>query len=183
MSRLQPVAYDAAPESSRLLLDGVKKKLGRVPNLMQTLAHSPAALEGYLQLSGAVGKGRLSPKQREQISLTVAQANDCDYCLAAHSTIGRMVGLSADQVREARLGNSSDPQTAALLRFVRKVVELRGKVDDDDVAEFRAAGFDEGAVAEAVANVAVNLFTNYFNHTADTEVDFPAAEPLEAQHR
>lgn len=182
MSRIQPVAYESASAQSQQLLDGVKKKFGRVPNLLQTLAHAPAALDGYVQLSGALGKGSLSPKMRELIALAVAQANDCHYCLAAHSTSGKFVGLNAEQIRNARLGTSSDPQTAALLHFVRQVVDHRGKVHDLDLAEFHSAGFDEGAVAEVVANVALHVFTNYFNNTAETDVDFPAAEPLEVAH-
>src|SRR5262249_13131493 len=159
----------------------VQGKLGMVPNMMRALGSSPAALEAYLQLSGSLGKGLLSAKEREQISLAVSQANECDYCLAAHSTIGRMVGLTADQIRDSRLGVAVDSKTDALLKFSRKVVESRGHVDDKDVEELRELGFSEGEVVEAVANVALNLFTNYFNHVAQTDVDFPKAPALNAE--
>lgn len=178
MSRIPQIAPESATGKARELLDTVKAKLGLVPNLTRALANSPAALEGYLGLSGALGKGTLSAKYREQISLTVGQANNCDYCLAAHSTIGKMVGLTPDQIRDSRHGTSVDPKTDALLGFARKVVDQRGRVSDADLDAVREVGFDDAAIAEAVANVALNIFTNYFNHVADTDIDFPRAEPL-----
>ena len=105
------------------------------------------------------------------------------YCLAAHSTIGKMVGLSADQIRDSRLGTAVDPKTDLLLRFARKVTESRGRVSDWDIKEVREAGLDDGAIAEVVANVALNVFTNYFNNVAETEVDFPKAAELNVASR
>src|SRR5262249_12488654 len=137
-----------------------------------------AVLDGYLQFSGALNKGSLSPRVREQLSLAVAEANGCDYCLAAHSTIGKMVGLTAEQIRDSRLGTAVDPRTDALIRFARLVVETRGRVSDADLDDVRAAGFDDGVIAEVVAHVALSIFTNYFNNVAQTDVDFPKAAPL-----
>jgi uncharacterized peroxidase-related enzyme len=180
MSRIQTIAPETASGKAKELLDAVKTKLGLVPNLTKVMANSPAVLDGYLQLSGALGKGNLSAKSREEISLAVGEANHCDYCVAAHSTIGKMVGLTADQIRDSRLGCSVDPKTDALVRFALKIVESRGLVSDADVHAFRSAGYDDGAIAEVVANVALNIFTNYFNHVAETEIDFPKAEKLTA---
>jgi alkylhydroperoxidase family enzyme len=87
--------------------------------------------------------------------------------------------MTREEIQDARFGTSSDPQTDAILQFVGKVVEFRGKVSDEDVAAFLAAGFDHRALAEVMANVALSMFTNYFNHVADTDVDFPRAEALE----
>lgn len=178
-TRIRPIAPETATGKTKTLLDAVKTKLGLVPNMMRTMATAPAALDGYLQLSGALGAGALTAKTRELIALTVGQQNTCDYCLAAHTAIGGMVGLTKDQARDARLATSSDPKTAALLRFAAQLVEDRGRVSDADLAAVRAAGWDDGAIAEVVANVALNIFTNYFNHVAGTEVDFPAAPALE----
>jgi len=178
MSRLTPINPENASGKAKELLDAVQKKLGMVPNLMRTMVTSPAVLEGYLGLSDTLSRGSLSAKTREQLALAVAQANTCDYCLAAHSTIGKMVGLTPDQIRDSRRGTSIDPKTDALIRFARKVVERRGKVSDADLAKVRAAGLDDGAIAEAVANVALNIFTNYINHVAETEIDFPKAVEL-----
>ena len=182
MARFNQIAPDIATGKAKELLDAVKGKLGLVPNLTRAMANAPAVLEGYLGLSGALGKGSLSAKTREQIALAVGQANECDYCLAAHSAIGKMVGLTPDQIRDSRRGTAIDPKADAIVRFARKLVDDRGRVNDDDMAEVRAAGLDDGAIAEVVANVALNNFTNYFNHVAETDIDFPKAEEIVDHH-
>ena len=182
MSRIHQIAPDSATGKAKELLDAVKGKIGLVPNITRAMANSPAALEGYLGLSGALGKGSLSAKNREQIALAVGQANQCDYCLAAHSAIGKMVGLTSDQILDSRRGTAIDPKSDAVIRFARKLVDERGRVSDADVAEVRAAGLDDGAIAEVVANVALNIFTNYFNHVAETDIDFPKVEPIVDHH-
>src|SRR4051794_29115516 len=130
---------------------------------------------------GALGKGTLPARVREQIALAVAQTNGCDYCLAAHSAVGRMVGLTVDQIRDSRLGSAVDPKVDALIRFALKVVDARGRVDDTDLEEVRRAGFDDTAITEVVANVALDVFTNYFNRLAETDLDFPAVPALRAE--
>lgn len=182
MSRIHQIAPDSATGNAKELLDAVHGKLGLVPNITRAMANSPAVLEGYLGLSGALGKGSLSAKHREQIALTVGQANHCDYCLAAHSAIGKMVGLTPDQILDSRRGTAIDPKADAVIRFARKLVDERGRVSDADVAEVRAAGLNDGGIAEVVANVALNIFTNYFNHVAETDIDFPRAEPIVDHH-
>jgi uncharacterized peroxidase-related enzyme len=178
MSRIHQLNPLSATGKAKELLDAVQGKLGLVPNMTRAMANSPAVLEGYLSLSGALSKGELSAKSREQIALAVAQANECEYCLAAHSAIGKMVGLSVDQILDSRRGTSVDPKTDAIIQFARLVVDERGHVSDARIAQARAAGLDDRALAEVVANVALNIFTNYFNHVAETEIDFPRAESL-----
>jgi uncharacterized peroxidase-related enzyme len=178
MSRINQINPEAATGKAKDLLEAVKVKLGMVPNMTRAMANAPAVLEGYLQFSGSLGKGSLTAKNREQISLAVAEANGCEYCLAAHSTIGKMVGLTGEQIRDSRQGNAVDAKSDALLRFAQKVVETHGAVSQSDLANVRAAGFDDGAISEIIANVALNIFTNYFNNAAETDVDFPRAEPL-----
>jgi uncharacterized peroxidase-related enzyme len=178
MARIDSVSLEAATGRARDLLGAVKDKLGLVPNMHRAMAHSPAALDGYLRLSEALAKGTVSARVREQIALAVAQANGCDYCLAAHSAVGRMVGLTAEQIRDSRLGLAVDPKADALVRLARRVVETRGQVDDADLDDVRQAGFDDGAIAEVVANVALHVLTNYFNLVARTDLDFPAAPAL-----
>jgi uncharacterized peroxidase-related enzyme len=180
MSRLKQIATETAGERARTLLDAVKSKLGLVPNMTRAMANSPAVLDAYLQFSGALRKGSLSTRAREQISLAVAQANGCDYCLAAHSAIGKAVGLTAEQVRDSRLGAAVDPKIDALIRFALEVVQTRGRVSDAALAEVREAGFDDGVIAEVVAHVALDVFTNYFNNVTQTDVDFPKAPELTA---
>jgi uncharacterized peroxidase-related enzyme len=178
VSRIDIVNVANAQPEAVEVLEAVKKKMGRVPNLLGAMVNSPAAAKSYLGFSDALSHGRLPAKLRELVALTVGEANACDYCLAAHSAIGKMVGLSPDQILGGRRGRSEDPKIAAALEFVRKVVDSRGKVSDADVAAVKTAGYTDGDVAELVANTALNLFTNYFNHVADTPVDFPAAAPL-----
>lgn len=182
MSRIHQITPDSATGKAKELLDAVHGKLGLVPNITRAMANSPAVLEGYLGLSGALGKGSLSAKHREQIALAVGQANHCDYCLAAHSAIGKMVGLTPDQILDSRRGTAIDPKADAVIRFARKLVDERGRVSDADVAEVRAAGLNDRGIAEVVANVALNIFTNYFNHVAETDIDFPRAEPIVDHH-
>jgi uncharacterized peroxidase-related enzyme len=178
MSRINQLSAENVGDHVRTLLDAVKHKLGLVPNMMRAMANSPAVLDGYLQFSGALNKGSLPARVREQISLAVAQANGCDYCLAAHSTIGKMVGLTAEQIRDSRLGAAVEPRTDALIRFALEVVDTRGRVSDAALADVRQAGFDDGVIAEVVAHVALDVFTNYFNNVARTDVDFPKAPEL-----
>lgn len=178
MSRLTQIAPESATGKAKELLDAVKGKLGLVPNMTRAMANAPAVLNGYLQLSGALGQGALPAKTREQIALAVAEANGCDYCLAAHTAIGKMTGLTADQIRDSRRGTAVDPKADALVRFARAVVDTKGQVSGADLQTVREAGYDDGAIAEVVAHVALNVFTNYFNTVADTDIDFPKAEPL-----
>lgn len=179
MPRIPTINPHEATGRSRELLDGVHAKLGVTPNLMRAMANSPAALESYLQFSGALGRGELSAKTREQVALAVAQANSCEYCLSAHSAIGKSAGLTPDQIRDARTGAATDSKTNAILKLTKQLVEKRGLVSDDDLDEARDAGVTDAEIAEVVANTALNIFTNYFNHVAETDIDFPAAEQLE----
>ena len=173
MQRIKAVNPAEATGKAKQLLDGVQAKLGMTPNLMRTLAAAPAALEAYLHFSAALGSGTLDPKFREQIALTVAQANFCEYCLSAHTAIGKMVGLKPEEILASRDAQAQDAKRDAGLKFAQALVVQRGEVSDQALAGVKAAGFTDGEVAEVVANVALNIFTNYFNHVARTDVDFP----------
>ena len=173
MQSIPQIDATSAPAKTRDLLNAVKKQMGGIPNLIATMAQSSAALGGYLGLAGALAAGSLSSAHREQIALTVAGANACDYCASAHTAVGKGVGLSADEMARNLLGRSSDPKTAALLAFAREFVRLRGRTSDVQLATLSAAGFSHEAVVEIVANIALNIFTNYFNHVAGAEIDFP----------
>ncbi|MEM7479661.1 MAG: peroxidase-related enzyme [Acidobacteriota bacterium] len=180
MSRIQPLQTENASPESQQILDQVKAKMGGVPNILGTMAQAPAVAKAYLGFSGALGEGTLSAQLRELIALTVAETNQCDYCLAAHSTIGKGAGLDQDEILAGRRGHSNDARTQAALTFSRLLVTNRGQVTDEELQALRGAGFSDPEVLEVVANVAINLFTNYFNHVADPDVDFPAPARLEA---
>lgn len=147
---------------------------GKTFNIFKTMAASPAALDAYLGLSGALNKASLNPKEREAIQLALGQANDCGYCVAAHTAIGTMCGMTTDQTLEARRGRMADSKMGALVRFALTLNEKRGHVADADVAAVRAAGYDDGQIAEIIATVALAIYTNWFNHVAQTPTDFPA---------
>lgn len=182
MSRLTiPASIDAAPASARPFLDAVNKQIGSVPNLFRLVANSPAALEGYLGMSGALGKGSLPAQTRERIALAVAQINDCGYCLSAHSTMARnLAKLSEAEIAANRRGGSLDPKAEAAVRFAAKVARERGHVSDEDVQAVRMAGYDDAQIVEIVQHVALNTWTNYINSVAQTEIDFPVARALAA---
>jgi uncharacterized peroxidase-related enzyme len=173
MTRIPALDPAQAPDRSKPMLANVQKALGITPNLMKALANSPAALDGYLKLDSALSHGVLNGQLRERLSLTVAQANSCDYCLSAHTAIGQGAGLAADELAAARKGDSADAKIAAGLHFAQEVNNQRGQVSDDAVATVRAAGYNDAEIAELVANVALNVLTNYFNNVAQTDIDFP----------
>ncbi len=173
MQRITAINPAEATGKTKQMLDGVQAKVGMTPNLMKTLAAGPAALEAYLNFGAALTTGHLDGKLREQIALTVAQANSCEYCLSAHTAIGKMVGLKPEELAASREAQSADPKRSAGLQFAQALVVQRGEVSDQAIAQVKAAGYSDGDIAEIVANVAINIFTNYFNHVARTEVDFP----------
>jgi uncharacterized peroxidase-related enzyme len=178
MERIAPVNQQTVQGRARELLDAVKAKLGIVPNMTRAMAVAPAVLEAYLGFGGALGHGVLPARVREQLALDVGEANHCDYCVSAHSLIGKRAGLTDQDVLDSRRGASADPKADALLRFARTVVEKQGLVEDADITAVRQAGYGDAELAEIVGHVALNIFTNYFNHVAGTTLDFPAVPAL-----
>jgi uncharacterized peroxidase-related enzyme len=175
MSRLPtPASIEASPPASQPLLQAVKKQLGVVPNLFRLVGNSPAALEGYLGLNGALAKGALDAPTRERIALAVAEVNGCDYCLSAHSYLGKnLAKLSEAEISANRAGGSTDPKADAAVQFAVKLVNARGHVSEADVETVKQAGYSDAQVIEIVLHVALNTLTNYVNEMAKTEIDFP----------
>jgi uncharacterized peroxidase-related enzyme len=182
MSRIPtPATIDAAPQASQAMLEAVKQELGLVPNLFRLVSNSPAALEGYLALSAALGKGNLLAATRERIALAIAEVNGCSYCLSAHTYLGKHVAKLDDAEMSAnRNGASNDPKADAAVRFAAKVARERGHVGADDVRSVKLAGYDDAQVIEIVLHVALNTWTNYINEVAQTEIDFPAVAARKA---
>lgn len=176
MSHIKPVELSEAQGKSRKLLEGVHRQLGTVPNIFKGFAHSPAALEAYLTQSRALAGGVLDPKLREQIAVTVAGTNGCNYCASAHTFLGKKAGVSQDELDINLTGVSDDQKTEIALGFARAIVEQRGRLSTGELQRVRDAGFSEAEIVEIIAHVGMNLFTNYFNHIADTEIDFPAVD-------
>jgi len=180
MPRIRPVNIKNAEPAVAELLGAVKSKMGTVPNLISAMAQSPAVAKAYLGFSQALTTGTLPARVREQLALVVGETNGCEYCVAAHTMLGKGAGLSEHETCDARQARATDAKEQAALQFARKVLNNRAMVSDNDVAQFRQAGYTEGEVGEVIAHVALNVFTNYFNLVAQTEVDFPAAAPLAA---
>lgn len=172
-----PASIEASPAASQPLLQAVTKQLGSAPNIFRVLGNSPAALEGFLGLNGALGKGKLDGKTRERIALAVAEINGCGYCLSAHTYLGKnLAKLDDAEITANRNGASNDPKADAAVRFAAKIVRERGHVSDADVSAVKAAGYGDDEIVEIVAHVALNTLANYINEVAKTDIDFPKVE-------
>ncbi len=173
MTRLPALDPAAASGRRKELLDDVEATFGATPNLFRTAANSEAALAAMLDMFKAVGSGTLGPQLVEKIAIAVSEVNGCSYCLSAHTAIGRLHGISDEELVSSRGGLSSDAKTEAALRFAEAVTDRRGAVDDEEYERVRAAGWSDAEIAEILANVALNTFTNYFAVASQVEIDFP----------
>lgn len=175
MNRMPAIDPSTATGHIKELLDVTNKQLGRVPNLYKTMANSPAALDGYLKFRGALSEGVLSAKMKERVALLTAAINQCGYCVSAHTMRGGKVGLSAEELVATQHSQASDPKDHAALLLVSALLNKRGKFDDEDFQKIKAAGLTDEEIGEIVAHTALNVFSNFFNHVAEPELDFPAA--------
>lgn len=179
MPRIKPLNPAVATGDTAMLLADTRAAFGGTPNLFTTAAHSPSALGAMLALFTSLGRSSLGPKAGELVAMAVAQANGCSYCLSAHSVIGGMHGLDAAALTGARHGASPDEKTNAILKLALAIVDRRGKIDDATLATARAHGLGDAELVDVVAHVALNVFTNYLNNVAQTDVDFPVV-PVKA---
>lgn len=175
MSRIPtPQAIEQTPEKAQPLLNAVKAKLGKAPNLYLLTAASPAALEGLLSLSGALGNGVLDAATRERIALAIANVNGCNYCNSAHTYLAKNIAkLSDEEIEKNREGRSGDVKADVAVSLARKIAFSRGDVTDGEIARAKGAGLSDAELVEIVAHVALNTFTNYVNEVFKTPVDFP----------
>lgn len=176
MSRIPLVNPKDSTGERQQILGQIHSAFGATPNMFRAVANSTAALESMWGSFGALGGGVIPPKLGEQIAVAIANRNACEYCLAAHTALGRKAGASGDEMSAAQDGQSQDPRTAAALRFALRVVEGRGQIETADVEALRAAGFHDEEIVEILAHVALNLFTNYVNVAFAVPVDFPGVK-------
>ena len=177
----QPATIAETAAASQPLLEAVVKQLGTAPNLFRLVATSPQALEGYLALSGALAKGALPAQTRERIALAIAEINGCDYCLSAHSYLGKnLAGLDDAEIAANRSGASNDPKADAAVRFAASVARSRGHIGDADFSAVKLAGFTDAQIVEIVQHVALNTWTNTFNNVFQTDIDFPVVTARKA---
>lgn len=177
MSRLPLVSTETADAEQADLLTEVQRQLGRVPNLYAAMANSPATLRGYLNMRDALTRGKLSARIREQLALLVASENGCDYCVAAHSMRAGRMGFTEEAIAATRAARADDPHADAVLQVAREVLRSRGRVDDRFIDSARERGVSDAELSEVVGHIALNVLSNYFNHVAQPELDFPPAEP------
>lgn len=180
MSRVAVIDPKTATGEAKQLLDAVQSGLGMVPNFIRALANSPAALNAFLGIHGIAGAGSLDPKTRERIALAVAEQNACQYCVSAHTAIGRKVGLDNEEMLANRTGRSSDAKAEAALTFARALVAHTGQVSKAEFDAVRAAGHSDGEIIEIITHVAMNIFTNLLGKATQVEIDFPKIDLNEA---
>jgi len=177
MSRVQTYdPKDIKNPETKTLLDGVQKKIGKVPNMFRNMANSPAVLKGYLALSEAASQTSFPADFREEIALAAAQANNCHYCLSAHTAIAKGLRVAEQDILKARKGEAEDPKRDAILHFVRLMVEKKGHVPEEEINALKSKGISDQELTEIILLVSLNLFTNYFNHITDPAIDFPEVE-------
>ena len=173
MARVAVIDPQTATGEAKQLLDAVQSGLGMVPNFIRVLANSPAALNAFLGIHGIAGTGLLDPMTRERIALAIAEQNACQYCVSAHTAIGRKVGLDNQEMLANRMGRSSDAKAEAALVFARALVEHTGQVSKTEFDAVRAAGHSDGEIVEIITHVAMNIFTNLLGKATQVEIDFP----------
>jgi len=173
MTRLTQITDQDATPAQAEIFAAIKSKVGMTPNLYRVVGNQPAALKGLLGLNETLSGGEFAPAIREAIALTVAGANACDYCASAHSAISKSLKVDDAEISARLIGKSEDAGLQAILTFAVAVVEKRGFVSDDDLKAARDAGLNDAQIVETIANVVANIFTNYINHVAETEIDFP----------
>ncbi len=171
--RIAPVTLESAPDGARTALTGLKNALGFVPNIYATTAHSPAALGGYLSFSAALGKGSLSAREAELLSLHVSELNGCGYCLSAHGALSKRQDFTADDIDRARRGIGKNAREDALLALAGRIVRTGGRGAGAELERARAAGVTDAEVVEVIGHVASKAFTNALAIVAKTPIDFP----------
>lgn len=175
-TRIETLNPETTTGKSKELFNAVQSKLGFIPNLIKVFGNSPATLQTYLSLGELTASGNFNNKFREQLALAIAEENSCNYCLSAHTTIGKMNGLTIEETEQNRQGLATDTKTQVGLQFAQEITKNRGQVSSASIQAVKDAGYNDGDILEIILNVVSNTLTNYVNHIAETEVDFPSVE-------
>ncbi|TAK99637.1 MAG: carboxymuconolactone decarboxylase family protein [Aquabacterium sp.] len=173
MSRINVIEQHNANAEQKALLDAIQGQLGMVPNFLKVFANSPVALQAFLGLHGVANAGNLTPQTRERIALALAQQNTCEYCLSAHTAIGRKAGLTGDEIAAARAGSSEDAKAAVAVKLARSLVEHKGDITTAELIEAREAGYSDADIVEIITHVGMNLLTNILGKASRVDIDFP----------
>ncbi len=180
MSNLSALSRQDVSTENQAIFDQLKQAIGMVPNLYATYANSPVALKAILQLGDTLKEGSFTNREIEAIALAISEANDCEYCLAAHTALGKMNGFTEAETLALREASIADDKLNILTRLARAITLTRGRPDQHLIDAFHNAGYSKAALVELIGFVAVNTFNNYLNNIAGTEVDFPAAPALQS---
>lgn len=181
MSRIPAHALDDAPEAAHATLERyARRNHGRPRNIYAGMAHAPIVLEAFDAMNAVIARqSSFDPRTREAIALAVGAQDGCNYCQSAHTLSAVAAGFTEEQTVAIRRGAVDfDPKLAALLDVAREAAANVGHVNDGTWKDALAAGWNDTELAELFAHVAANLYTNYFNHYADTELDVPLAPEL-----
>ena len=181
MPRLNKIEPQEATGEVKTLFNEVEKKLGKIPNIFRGMGNSAAGLKAYLHMADSLSNGQLSPADREAVYLAVSQKNECHYCVSAHTAMAKNAGLTEDQILSIRKHQPEDSKQRALVRFVTRVMDTKGFVEDGELETVKGAGYTDGEITEAIAYIGLASYSNLFNHVFGTELDFPEAPKLEEQ--
>ena len=176
MSRINVVDRETASDEQKALLDAIQSKLGMVPNFLKVLANSPAALRSFLGLHEIAGEGSLDPRTRERIALALAQQNSCEYCVSAHTALGRKAGLDGAEIEANRTGTSQDAKAAVAVKFAKTLAEHSGEVSTVELLEVRNAGYSDAEIVEIITHVGLNLLSNIVGKASRVAIDFPKVD-------
>lgn len=180
MSRINLVTKEQASPEQLALFDAIEQQLGLVPNFLKVFANSPAALQAFLGLHSIANTGELDAKTKERIALGLAEQNACEYCVSAHTAIGKNAGLSGDEILANRAGSSQDAKAAVAVKFSRSLAEHNGEVSTSELLEIRNAGYTEAEIVEIITHVGMNVLTNILGKASRVEIDFPKVELIAA---
>lgn len=173
MSRITTITNETANAEQKKLLDAIQSQLGMVPNFLKVFANSPAALRAFLGLHGIASEGSLEPRTRERIALALAQQNACEYCLSAHTAIGKKAGLNGEEITANRAGSSQDAKAAIAVKLARSLAEHTGEITTAELIEARAAGYSDADIVEIITHVGLNILTNMLGKASRLDIDFP----------
>lgn len=182
MKTLKPLTIEEANENSQVIFSAVKSKIGRVPNLYAAMGVSDKLLRGFLTFTETLKSGEFTSKEYEAIALATSQTNSCDYCLSAHTAIGKMNGFTEQDTLDIRDHSIEDTKLKAIGTLVSDLINLKGHPSDTTVDNFFDAGFNKAAFVELIAIVALTTISNNIYHNGGFEIDFPKAQNTEQLH-
>ncbi len=179
MSRVATIKQEEATGLVKSLYTTLISRIGHVPNIFLTMANSPEALAAFVQMQKCAAMSSLPEDIKSYISLAMAEANECQYCLSAHSAIAKSIGLQESDILKARSGAADNKKNDQILKFVKSVVQKRGAVSDKEVQDLKAQGVTDREICDIILLISLNNFSNYFNKINNTDIDFPPIQKLE----